>query len=770
MKSIYNLFEGAWQFIQKESFFNDNFNQIIDLSMKYFPNFIIKNLNMYFDLFDFYFLHELLLLNQDKISYKNTIRYEYRNISLDENSVNYYKKSYNDLKNYLINFITFVTSTKQISNFEYDSNNFYITIQKINSDFDEDTFFKKRKNNYKSYIKFMKCIHNYGVKILNNSNYELYMVFIEYYNFPYLYNSTIYTNNTSPLIDIFFLDNVKFKQIELNSCNNEENIIIYLPFNSYKFLEQLNSQKWLFDPNNYKSPNDPFFKDPIYIEKNGFISDDTIEERIKLYNRFYNFSCKYYYQDNFIDSNIIYNNLTNNFIEFKTNHLCEFTTFFIENNATFIVSNRFFYLKKFQIIKYFPNYSHNYAFYFLGIFFLLYLILIIILNIYDYNIIVKDSLLNFLKIEIVKGFLQYNNRGDEKINEIIPNDFQPGINIINEKGKTNVEIDYNQKDNIEKKEKEKEEFIQFHGLQDLEESKIEKKIPSIKTIKIKKKINFRNEDENSEKRRINKNKLYINNDEFNWEKITNSQKDYSHTEILKKIDKINFQNEEFGNNIEDKIILFRDIPLSTKKFIKINIKRRNTCFNALLNVSIFNPRWKKITLLFTEINLFSLFVSLLLTSNENITEKKIFKCCMTSFYSFLISNFVIYFLNIFFYFSYKQRKLLYDLIINRKQLIILREYEKIKKHNKIFYICGFIFVILIWLFSFYCSIGFVAVWKIQKNAYVLCIFLNFLFNFIISDIFIELFIGLIFKFRNEEYFSNIGTFFNNLRNFRCLYP
>ena len=179
---------------------------------------------------------------------------------------------------------------------------------------------------------------------------------------------------------------------------------------------------------------------------------------------------------------------------------------------------------------------------------------------------------------------------------------------------------------------------------------------------------------------------------------------------------------------------------------------------------------EKITLLLTEINLFSLFVSLLLTGNENITEEKFFKCCITSFYSFLISNCVIYFLNIFFYFSYKQRKELYDLIINRKQLIILREYEKIKKYNKIFYIFGFIIVIFIWLFSFYCSIGFVAVWKIQKNAYVLCMLLNFLFNFIISDIFIELFIGLIYKFRNEQHFSKIGEFFNNLRNYRCLYP
>ena len=48
--------------------------------------------------------------------------------------------------------------------------------------------------------------------------------------------------------------------------------------------------------------------------------------------------------------------------------------------------------------------------------------------------------------------------------------------------------------------------------------------------------------------------------------------------------------------------------------------------------------------------------------------------------------------------------------------------------------------------------------------------IEFFFHFIISDIFVELFIGLLYKYRKEEYFSNIGEFFNNLRNYRCLYP
>ena len=44
----------------------------------------------------------------------------------------------------------------------------------------------------------------------------------------------------------------------------------------------------LFLPENYKLEDDPIFRDPILIWENGSVSDDTVEQRIAKYYRYYN--------------------------------------------------------------------------------------------------------------------------------------------------------------------------------------------------------------------------------------------------------------------------------------------------------------------------------------------------------------------------------------------------------------------------------------------------------------------------------------------------
>ena len=761
LSSVHNLFFGGWQFLQKEMFFKESLNGFISLSFEKSKNLIIQNLDMYFDLFEFSFSHQILMINQDKILRKNLLGYEFRNISLDDDVVFDYFEIFEYLRNSLKEFINNLISTKEITNYEYDSVNFYLTIQKINNDFNEDKFFKKRKNEYKSHIKFMNCLNYYAINEWKNINYEVYMVFIEYYNFPYLFNSTIYSNNTSPLIEIFFLDSESFKNINLN-CMNENNVIIYLPFNSYKFLDQLNSQKSLFDPNNYKSPSDPIFRDPIYIKKNGFVTDDTVEKRIKLYNRLYNFSCEYYHNNKFSTNGIEYSNLTNNFIEFKSNHLSEFTTFFIENNVTFGVSSRFFYLKKTQLFKYLPNYYTNYAFYFLIFFFFSYTVLIIIFSIYDHHILSKDLLLNFLKKEIVKGFVPYNKRKEEKINEIIPNDFQPGINVRIDNGKRNAEVDFNQLK--ENKETNRKKFLRENGYDDL--------IIDNENEYKGKRNKYLNDGQSSKRKIYDRMSNKFFDDNNSDKNDVNKINKYSSNFLSEKIEKnINLKdNDNDNDNLNDKIIPFRDISLTLKKFIIVNIKQRHKFVNPLINISIFNPRWKKLTILLTEINLISLFISIFLTNDASITDKTFFKCCLVSFLSYFISNVFIYFLVLIFQFSFKQRRQLYDLVLKREQLVILREYEKMKKCNIIFYIVGFIISISIWIFSFYCSLSFVAVWKIQKKAYLTCIILSLFFDFLLFEFLNELFIGLIYHLRKNHTLEFVGKCLNDIRNFRCLSP
>ena len=53
-------------------------------------------------------------------------------------------------------------------------------------------------------------------------------------------------------------------------------------------------KKKLFDPKEYKGPDDELFEDPIYIMKNGNVTGITVEEMKKMYYRRMNITPKYY--------------------------------------------------------------------------------------------------------------------------------------------------------------------------------------------------------------------------------------------------------------------------------------------------------------------------------------------------------------------------------------------------------------------------------------------------------------------------------------------
>ena len=94
---------------------------------------------------------------------------------------------------------------------------------------------------------------------------------------------------------------------------------------------------------------------------------------------------------------------------------------------SFHVLSRFFYLMRPQVFKYWPNYTGNFAFFielgFVGLFF----VLSVILSLYDMKYFRQESLLEFIKREIVRVFLPYNKEKDVEINKIVPSGFEPGI-------------------------------------------------------------------------------------------------------------------------------------------------------------------------------------------------------------------------------------------------------------------------------------------------------------------------------------------------------
>ena len=772
LKIAYNLFFSASKFYKNSDFFNSYLDKFLILSMNIFTDTILENLNIYFDLIDFYYSLEFYLMN--KLKLENKIKNNsQRNETLTEKQMEKFKLSFEYLSNKISSFLKYIMKQNKLNSFNYESNNFYLSSILISPSFNEENYFLTRKSKYKSQIYFRKCLNYIETKILGNSYFQVYLIFIEYYNYPYAYDNILYYNNTSPLIDVSFIDFDTAKDISLNGCIENDNIIIKLPFNSYIWLDELNRQYDLHNPNNYYNFDDPIFKDPVHINSSGFVFNESIKEIYEKYNRLYNFSCTFYSKNSFIEDGIFYNNLSESFIEFNSTHLSQFTTFFKENNQKYKLNNRFFYIKKPQLLHWFPNYKSNYAFIILGILFLICIFLIIIFTLYDNKYYKKETLLEFLKIEIVKTFCLYDLNKENEIKNLIPSGFDPGIKIKEdneEKKEKKFEI------NLEEEMKRKDILnINIFNESDSNDSNINE----IKIVKNKKKhnSNFIFTDDKSSERKLKSKNKNIKNDSIIINKKNSIIK--LNNEVEKKINDKNMNNiinnlpenfedekEEYMNRLYD----FQYLEISTYNFISINLKQRHLFLSSILNISLFNPRWKKLSLVITQIYLYSLLISIFLTAFEIITEKKMFLCILISILSILISNILMYIIIKFFEFSYKQRKRLFTVVIKGGQIVILKEWEKINEDNFCFILIGFLLIFGICFFSFYISFCFNCVWKQQNIAYLLCVFFSCGIDFIIFEVLIELFIGLLFYFRKVKCINKIAEFLNFLRNYRCLWP
>ena len=208
------------------------------------------------------------------------------------------------------------------------------------------------------------------------------------------------------MVELRFFDIETGKDVTIQDCLGKNALIYYLPFKNYPFIDIFNYQKNLYDPNQYYAPDDPIFRDPIYIDPNGIVTEDTVEQRIEKYNRLYNITPKYFNDiaQDFKDDGIVYLNFTNdtNFVVFSSSHLSQFTSYLIKNNASFVVDGRFYYLFRPQIFKHLPNFIGSKGSLIFLVFFVIYIILIVFLACYDRKYTDREIVLDFIKAEIVK--------------------------------------------------------------------------------------------------------------------------------------------------------------------------------------------------------------------------------------------------------------------------------------------------------------------------------------------------------------------------------
>ena len=735
-----------------------------------------------------------MLMEQQRGKIKYLTGLKVRNITLDEESMEDYKQSFNYINEELIKLMKYIANEYMPTkgSFFYESKNFYLALTPIERGFDEKEFFKQRREKYRSHFEFMNCVNYIEIERLKDPNYYLYLFFIEYYYFPYAYNNTILRNNTGPLLEVRLFDTKTGKFLSITGCENNNLIKYKIPYSGYYFLEEFNLQKAMYDPNVYKGPDDPIFADPIYIMDNGNVTDSTIEERIKLYNRVYNITPRYYDEmlEDFNETGVSYLNFTNdtNYIVFSSTHLTQFAAFFVPNNATFHCNGRFFYLKRPKIFLFFPNYLKSIGGLIFLILLILYLLFLTILKLYDKKFTNQEAFLEYLKEEIVDLFLHYK-KPEDKIKEkeekdLIPNklkkqynhrnffdnrDYGPngfgGTVMTSGEDLKNYQIfGQNTKRKVFRSEKFEKDFLDDLDLDDEDVFNMNYKKGKAVNNNFFYEGDVKSKKKNAEeelKRKKNSNFFYGNR---NDRKDNNNRGRYHHNALPEE-----FENADEARSQE--VEQFAGISLSFCEFLILNIKSRSILINSFCIVSVFNPRWKKLSLLMTEFCLILTFVSVFLTSDEDAVHTSPVKMVIYSIYSMLAADGVMYLVAIFFKFPNKKERRLYTLVTTGGQLSVLREWEAIEKRQKIFAIIGMSLCGIIWLYSFYSTFGFSVVWKYQNLGFVECFAFAFIFNFIVCEFLIELLIAICYTQRKHNCFlRGIAEGLNRLRNYRCLSP
>ena len=775
-KVIHNLFNGAKYFSEDPSFFSNQLETFLTMAMNVYPKSVDNNTYEYIDLLDFYFSYEYERLNKKRVEAIFNSGLNKRDLPLNQSDSEEFSTAFEYIHNQLISLIHYKCNmhiNTQIE-YEYSSNNFYIAVKSVNPTFDEVSFFEERKKDYKTYPKFMTCLNYIENNRLNNPYFQTFMIYIEYLKFPFGYDQSIYEINTSPLVEIRFLDATTGKNFDLSDCTGPNQININMPFTNYRWLDKLNEQKSLFDPRNYKSPEDPIFSDPIYINASGYVSDDTVEQRINQYHRRYNFSCRYYDIENmqFSDKGVVFTNFTSdtNFIQFNATHLSRFSTFFIPNNATFKVKGRFFYVPRTELLNWKGNYKGNFGFIVFLILIIAYAVLSMVLGCYDNIYFVKETLLESLKEEIVKSFLPYRSRKDREKEalKIIPVSLDP--NLIDEKKfgdktKENKRYDGNNEDT------KNDDLISMNPKKDKElftsnigsgERLYEDKYKNNKSKEFMSRKSGKEENIMTAGNKTDVN-LALETKDFYTSNV--GRKETANININRLPDSFEDSSIEYNRSL----YAYANLSLSFCEFLGKNIISRNILINPFLNINMFCPRWKKLILFTTNILSELLLLSVFLTNDEKALDTDMLSLVKYSVFTMLIADTFMHFMAIFFQFSGRQKRRLLRLVLGSGQLIVMKEYEDMQLANTIITVFGSLICYGLWIFTFYMSFAFYAVWKVQNKALIYSFFITVGLDFVVLDCFYELFLAIIYMQRKSSLiFRVIGEFLNRVRNYRCM--
>jgi len=771
------LISGAAKIVMNDDFYDKFFNLLFYVQEK-LPADLNSNHDIWFKIYDDLLAYFNFKANSYKITNNNSKLENVRTSYLDapqsviiKKYMTYLKSSIESLAQNYMNKVINGNSVEIKSEIIEQYYSFDIYIKNLDiENFDFNEFFLKRHLNYEGYFDAIDCLKQKFPKTVTKSN--IWMSFVYYKINPLVYDRNLYENSTSLLYTITFLDS-EGKILDIKDCDDHP-IKIYFPIYKYdeKIVQYVNNKKSFFYPNNTVPLNDDLFSRPVYVYPNGTVSSLTLDERIDLYHRVYNLTCKYLNSEgSFETTGVKFDNVTDDyFLTCKSSHLSTFMLFSERNIYDFLYDGPFFYFEYPQVFFCLDNFLNNYCSLLILCFVGMYILTLLTLIFSDYSLFKNESLLEFIKFQILKDhrrFVSDDKVYDELIEinrktpEIIDresfkkisskkNVMTTSITTSTAQNKTRqgnflrYDNNYFENNNIFKENKSsKKNLRELIALPELE-NEIEindMKNPQDKKNKLTEN-SFKNRPEKEGQRLI---KTKINDLPKEKRDMTNVNR--KNSDMMKK-NSVNIKDDS----------MYEYENVSAFSYLFFNIAYRHFYISPFTFTSSFNPRYKKFIILFTSISIMMIFNTICFTLNNTLNKKTLqpydISILQLIIYGFIVSsasNIVIIPLIPLFRINKTTRKKLLEVLLSGKQLELLHSWETLRSHNRKISVIGIVFNIILMLFGFYIVFNFCSVMFPMQIYLIYGLCASILADCFALEFFFELICFLLYCLRNTPF-------------------
>ena len=209
-----------------------------------------------------------------------------------------------------------------------------------------------------------------------------------------------------------------------------------------------------------------------------------------------------------------------------------------------------------------------------------------------------------------------------------------------------------------------------------------------------------------------------------------------------------------------------------KELFLINIKTRHYYYTSLFTSSMFHKKFIQVSNVLTSIALNSVFLSVFLTEYKqaNIsTPNGGGYVILSSLFALLISCFVMNGINYIQYVTIEKKREMYCYVQSGKELVLLREFNKMKEQHKWNEFVYIVVEIVVWCVGFYFSFGFCATYVAQASSFIVGIAFIVGFDCFVFEFAYEGIIVVLYRFRKwKRGVLIVAEFMNSWRNVKVL--